>query len=119
VLTDLSVPSVRAAKRTFELLARLGVRPEHLELVVTEAIAGPLDVREVVRALGHPPLVVIPRDAEGAGRAMNSGAPIAGGAIVTAVDELAAKLTGTRVVQRQKGGALFRRIFAAKEAPAS
>jgi pilus assembly protein CpaE len=119
VLTDLSVPSVRAAKRTFELLGRLGVRPEQLELVVTEAIAGPLDVREVVRALGHPPLVVIPRDAEGASRAMNSGAPIAGGAIATAVDELAAKLTGTRVVQRQKGGALFRRIFAAKEAPAS
>lgn len=120
VLTDLSVPSVRAAKRAFELLGRLGVPAEHLGLVVTEAIAGPLDVRDVVRALGHAPLVVIPRDAEGASRAMNSGAPIAGGGIVGAIDELAAKLTGVRVAQRPKGGgALFRRIFAAKEAPAS
>jgi pilus assembly protein CpaE len=120
VLTDLAVPSVRAAKRTFELLGRLGVPMEHLELVVTEAIAGPLDVKDVVRALGRTPLVVIPRDAEGAGRAMNSGTPIAGGGIVSAIDELAAKLTGIRVAQRPKGGgALFRRIFAAKEAPAS
>jgi len=120
VMTDLSVPSVRAAKRTFELLARLGVPAEHLDLVVTEAIAGPLDVREVARALGHTPLVVVPRDAEGAGRAMNSGAPLASGPIVGAIDELAAKLTGVPVTQRPKGGgALFRRIFAAKEAPAS
>ena len=56
VLTDLSVPSVRAAKRTLELLDRLGVPKEHLELVITEAVAGPLDVKEVVRALGHAPL---------------------------------------------------------------
>jgi pilus assembly protein CpaE len=117
VLTDLSVPSVRAAKRTFELLGRLGVPAEHLELVVTEAVAGPLDLREVVRALGHPALVVIPRDADAASRALNSGAPIAGGPILAAVDELAAKLTGVRVAQRAKGGALLRRIFA-KEAPA-
>jgi hypothetical protein len=73
-----------------------------------------------VRALGHTPLVVIPRDAEAAARAMNNGMPLAGGGIVAALDELAGKLTGVRVVQRPKGGgALFRRIFAAKEAPAS
>ena len=120
IVTDRSVPSVRAAKRTFELLAKLGVSPERLELVVTEAIAGPLALPEVARALGRPPLVVIPRDAEGASRAMNSGTPIAGGGILAAVDELAAKITGARVASRPKGGgALFRRIFAAKEAPAS
>ena len=120
VLTDLSVPSVRAAKRALELLDRLGVPKEHLELVITEAIAGPLDVKEVVRALGHAPLAVIPRDAEGASKAMNSGAPIAGGGIIGAIDEIASKLTGIRIAQRAKGGgALFRRIFAAKEAPAS
>ena len=120
VLTDLSVPSVRAAKRALELLDRLGVPKEHLELVITEAIAGPLDVKEVVRALGHAPIAVIPRDAEGASRAMNSGTPLAGGGIIGAIDEIASKLTGIRVAQRSKGGgALFRRIFAAKEAPAS
>ena len=120
VLTDLSVPSVRAAKRTLELLGRLGMPKERLELIITEAIAGPLDVREVVRALGHTPLAVIPRDAEGASKAMNSGALLGGGGIVAAIDEIASKLTGIRVAQRPKGGgALFRRIFAAKEAPAS
>ena len=120
VLTDLSVPSVRAAKRMLELLDRLGVPKEHLELIITEAVAGPLEVKEVVRALGHAPLAVIPRDAEGASKAMNSGAPIAGGGIIGAIDEIASKLTGIRVAQRSKGGgALFRRIFAAKEAPAS
>lgn len=120
VLTDLSVPSVRAAKRMLELLDRLGVPKEHLELIITEAVAGPLEVKEVVRALGHAPLAVIPRDAEGASKAMNSGAPIVGGGIIGAIDEIASKLTGIRVAQRSKGGgALFRRIFAAKEAPAS
>ncbi len=120
VLTDLSVPSVRSAKRTLELLDRLGVPKEHLELVITEAIAGPLDVKDVVRALGHAPLAVIPRDAEGASKAMNSGAPLSGGSIIAAIDEIASKLTGIRVAQRTKGGgALLRRIFAAKEAPAS
>src|SRR6185436_6249553 len=114
VLTDLSVPAVRAAKRALELLDRLGVPKEHLELVITEGIAGPLDVKEVVRALGHAPLAVIPRDAEGASKAMNSGAPLAGGGIIGAIDEIASKLTGIRVAQRSKGGgALFRRIFAA------
>jgi hypothetical protein len=51
---------------------------------------------------------------------MNNGMPLAGGGIVAALDELVGKLTGVRVAQRPKGGgALFRRIFAAKEAPAS
>jgi pilus assembly protein CpaE len=120
IVTDRSVPSVRAAKRTFELLGKLGVSSERLELVVTEAIAGPLAMAEVTRALGRSPLVVVPRDAEGASKAMNSGAPIANGGILAAVDELAAKITGAPVASRSKGGgALFRRIFAAKEAPAS
>jgi pilus assembly protein CpaE len=117
VLTDRSVPSVRAAKRTIELLGRLGVPAERVELVVTEAVPGPLELREVSRALGRAALGILPQDAEAAGQAMNSGVPIAGGGIVAAIDGLAAKLTGVRVAPRAKGGALLRRFFA-KEAPA-
>lgn len=117
VLTDLSVPSVRAARRALDLLGRLGVPAERLEVVVTEAVPGPLDVREVVRALGHPPLAVLPRDPDAAGRAMNSGVPLAAGALQAAIDGLAGKLTGVRVAARPKGGTLLRRIFA-KEATA-
>src|SRR6185295_2796348 len=46
VLTDLSVPGVRGARRMVELLKRLGTPVERVEVVVSEAVRGPVELKE-------------------------------------------------------------------------
>ncbi len=105
VLTDLSVPGVRAARRVVELLVTLGVGGERLELVLTDAVAGPVSVADAVQAIGREPLITLPRDETAANQAMNNGAPLNGtrpAPLTAAVRRLAGQLTGT-------GGAAPRR----------
>jgi pilus assembly protein CpaE len=113
LLTDLSIPSVRAARRFLDLLERLNVGTSRVELVVTEILRGPVDLRDVTRSLGKEPIVTLPRDEAGASQAMNSGAPLNGGrpaGLATAVAALATKLAG---VQQQPAarGSFLRRMF--------
>jgi pilus assembly protein CpaE len=116
LVSDLSVPGVRSARRTVELLTRLGVPLEHVELLVTEAIAGPVSVQDAARAIGKQPFFVIPRDEGSAGEAMNHGAPLNGKPtkLALAMTELAAKVAGVAAV-KAKTGQLFRRLFARAE----
>lgn len=116
LVSDLSVPGVRSARRTVELLTRLGVPLEHVELLVTEAIAGPVSVQDAARAIGKQPFFVIPRDEGSAGEAMNHGAPLNGKPtkLALAMTELAAKVAGVAGV-KAKTGQLFRRLFARAE----
>lgn len=95
VLTDLSVPSVRAARRTFELLARLEGPGERAELLITEIVPGPLDVKKAVQVIGQEPFAIIPRD-ESAGSAMNDGVPLNGRPtrLALALDALARRVAG-------------------------
>ncbi len=76
VLTDLSVPGVRAAQRTVELFARLSVPSTRVELLVTDSAGGPVALKDAVRAIGKEPLLIIPRDESAAREAMNAGAPV-------------------------------------------
>jgi len=110
VLTDLSVPSVRAARRVFDLLARFEVPFEHVELVVTEIVSGPLELKKVAHVLGREPFAIIPRD-EAAGAAMNDGVPLNGrpARLTLAIEDLATRLVG-RPRERGRGG-LLQRIF--------
>lgn len=113
LLTDLSIPSVRAARRFLDLLERLNVGTARVELVVTEMVRGPVDLKDVTRSLGKEPLVTLPRDEVGASQAMNSGAPLNGGkpaGLAAAVAALAVKLAG---VQQQPAarGSFLRRMF--------
>jgi pilus assembly protein CpaE len=113
LLTDLSVPGVRAARRTIELLGRLDVPRERVELLVTHAIPGPVTMEDAVRSIGKQPLLIVPRDAAAAAGAMNAGAPLNGtraSSLSIAISELAARLTGA-AVRKAGGGRLFRRIF--------
>lgn len=117
LVTDLSIPSVRTARRFLDLLERLNVPSDRIEVVVTEITSGPVEVKDAVRSLGKQALVTIPRDEAAASKAMNSGTPLNGGrpaGLVLAVNELATKLAGIEHVSKARGGFL-RRIFA-KEA---
>jgi pilus assembly protein CpaE len=116
LLTDLSIPSVRSARRFVDLLERLNVGTDRLQLVITEVVRGPVELKDVTRSLAKEPIVTLPRDEAGAAQAMNSGSPLNGGkpgGLSAAVSVLANKLTGTQ--QPTQSRSIFRRIFA-KEA---
>jgi pilus assembly protein CpaE len=118
LLTDLSVPGVRSAQRIVELLRRLGTPPDRIDLLVTRAVPGPVEIKEAARAVGKEPFLVIPRDEEAAGKAMNTGVPLNGQrpeGLTIAVAALATRLSGIRPQAKARGAGLFRRIFS-KEA---
>jgi pilus assembly protein CpaE len=110
VLTDLSVPSARAARRTFELLGRMEIPLERVELLVTEIVAGPLDMRKAAQVIGKEAFAIIPRD-DAAGAAMNDGVPLNGrpARLTAAIEDLATKLAGLRRSSARSG--LLQRIF--------
>lgn len=116
LVSDLSVPGVRSARRTVELLTRLAVPLENVELLVTEAGAGPVSLQDAARAIGKQPFFVIPRDEGSAAEAMNHGAPLNGKPtkLALAMTELAAKVAGVSAA-KPKPGQLFRRLFARTE----
>lgn len=111
ILTDLSVPSVRAARRTFELLTRIESLAERAELLITESVPGPLDVKKAVQVIGRQPYAVIPRD-ESAGAAMNDGVPLNGRPtrLALAIDALAGRVAGHQAPPPQ-ARRLLSRIF--------
>jgi pilus assembly protein CpaE len=115
ILTDLSVPGVRAARRMIELLLRLNVSAQLIQPVFSHVIPGPVSPQDAVRAIGKEPLLVIPRDDAAASGAMNDGTPLNGkqSALSFAIAELAAKLAGVAPPPRPKG--LLQRVFS-KEA---
>jgi pilus assembly protein CpaE len=117
LLTDLSIPSVRAARRFVDLLDRLGVGTDRVDLLVMELTKGGVDLKDLTRSIGKEPLATLPRDDAAAAHAMNSGTPLNGGrpaGLSVAVAELAAKLSGSTQPAKARTS-LFRRIFA-KEA---
>ena len=115
ILTDLSVPGVRAARRMIELLLRLNVSAQLIQPVFSHLIPGPVSPQDAVRAIGKEPFLVIPRDDAAASGAMNDGTPLNGkqSALSYAIAELAAKLAGVAPPPKPKG--LLQRVFS-KEA---
>ena len=114
MLTDLSVPGVRAARRIVELLDRLSVPRERLDLIVTQAIPGPVSLQDAARAIGKEVFQVLPRDEQAASAAMNAGAPVAAGregGLAAAIAELADKVAGRGGAPKAKRGHLLQRIF--------
>jgi len=113
VVTDLSVPGIRSTRRLVDLFTRLGVPADHVELVVTEAIPGPVRVDEAAQAIGKQPFFVVPRDEASAGEAMNHGAPLNGKPtrLALAMTEFAARVAGVHAGPKTKSSQLFRRLF--------
>lgn len=114
LMTDLSVPGVRAAQRCLELFIRLGIPSPRVDLLLAETVPGPVTLKDAVRAIGKEPLLTIPRDEAAARNAMNAGAPLNGSkpsGLAVSISELAGKLTGGAAEPRAKRGHLLRRIF--------
>jgi pilus assembly protein CpaE len=106
LLTDLSVPAVRSARRTLDVLARLKTPVQQTDLLVTQMTPGAVGMSDAVRALGKEPLLTIPRDETTAVNAVNTGAPLNGSrpsALSAAIDELATKLTGVQPAEPKRG----------------
>jgi len=111
VVTDLSVPSVRAAHRVFELLGRLEISLDSVEYLITQLMPGPVDLKKVAQVMGKEPFATLPRD-DAAAAAMNDGVPLNGrpARLTLAIDELARRLAGLDRTSRGRGG-LFQRMF--------
>jgi len=113
LVTDLTVPGVRAARRTMDLLGKLEIPMQAVQLVVTQATPGALDLADAARTIGKDPYLVVPNDQAAANQAMNTGAPLNGKqtALSEAIAELAGKITGGDAAKARRRGGLFRRIF--------
>jgi pilus assembly protein CpaE len=111
ILTDLSVPSVRAARRVFELLTRLDRAVDNAELLVTEIVPGPIDLKKAIQVIGKEPFAIIPRD-DSAGSAMNDGVPLNGRPtrLALALDALACRIANIDPAAKSTRG-LLGRIF--------
>jgi len=111
VLTDLSVPGVRAARRLMELIVRLGPGLERIHPVFSHVIPGPVSAQDASRALGKEPILIMPRDDATACGAMNDGTPLNGkqSALSHAIAQLASKLAGVAPPPRAKG--ILQRVF--------
>ena len=112
VITDLTIPSVRAARRFVDLIERLSIPTDRVQLIITELIRGPVELKDVTRSLAKEPIITLPRDDASASQAMNSGSPLNSGkpgGLPAAITALAAKLTGVQQPSQARG--LFRRIF--------
>src|SRR5579862_684986 len=114
LVTDLTVPGVRAARRLMELWHRISVPSDRIALLFTEVVRGPVSQQDAVRALGRDPILVIPRDDAAASDAMNAGVPLNGkqSPLNVAMAELTNKLTGLGAAPKAKRGHLFQRMFA-------
>lgn len=113
LLTDRSVPGIRSAQRTVQLLERLDVQLSQMRLLFTDAHPGPIGVEDAERTIGLRPYCTLPRDDAAASAAMNSGNPLngaRGAGLATAVATLAGKLAGSEGGERRRGG-LLRRFF--------
>lgn len=113
LITDLTVPGVRAARRVMDLLTKLEIPMQTVQLVVTQATPGAIDLSDAARTIGKDPYLVVPNDQAAANQAMNAGAPLNGkqSALSEAIAQLAGKLAGSAQAPAKRRGGLFRRIF--------
>lgn len=112
VLTDLSIPGIRAGQRTVDLLTRVDIPPDRVELLLTVPTKSEVKIEDAMRAIGRTPFAMMPRDDTSAMTAMNAGAPLNGtrdSVLSQAVLDLASKLTGAG--PKQQSGPLFRRLL--------
>jgi pilus assembly protein CpaE len=112
LLTDLSIPGIRAGQRTVDLLTRVDIPADRVELLLTTPAKSEVKIEDATRAIGRTPFIMIPRDDQSATEAMNAGAPLNGtrdSVLSQVVLELASKLTGAG--PQKHSGPLLRRLL--------
>jgi len=114
LLTDLTVPGVRAALRATDTLQKLEIPLQAVQLVVTQSVPGAVDLSDAVRTIGKELYAVLPSDPGAAGQSMNAGTPLAGqaGPLADAIGTITAKITGDSAAPLPRRTGLLRRIFA-------
>jgi pilus assembly protein CpaE len=113
VLSDLSVPGLRSARRLLDLFARLNLPLERGEVLITRAVPGPVSLEDAARALGRKPAMILPRDESAASTAMNAGTPLNGrpGALGEAIGGLVSLVAGTDQISPTGARRIFHRIL--------
>jgi pilus assembly protein CpaE len=114
LLTDLSVPGVRAARRLVDLFGRLNIPIDRVEWLVTMATQGPVSLPDAVRTIGKSPFLTIPSDPALANELMNAGTPLngtRGSALAVSIEALAGKLIGGEAAGKPARRGLFQRIL--------
>lgn len=111
VLTDLSIPGLRAGRRSLELLGRLQIDVDRVDVLLTELGKSGISVDDATSALGKRPMMLLPRDVAAACEAMNAGTPLNArdSALSAAIGDIVKKLTGQE--QQAAGAPLLRRLF--------
>ena len=111
LLTDLSIPGLRAGQRSIDLLGRLNIDLERVHVLLTELGKSGISVEDATSALGKKPMMMIPRDLAAACEAMNAGTPLNGrdSSLGAAVTTLVQRLTGRQ--EKAAGRPLLRRLF--------
>jgi pilus assembly protein CpaE len=113
LLSDLSLPGVRAALRAMDALQRLEIPPDTVRLLLTRAVPGGVDLAEAVQTLGREPFLVIPNDQAATAAAMNAGTPLNGkpSALTDTIGTLASRIAGGSSEPPRRRGGFIRRIF--------
>jgi len=112
LLTDLSIPGIRAGQRIMDLLTRVDIPTDRVDVLLTVPGKSEVKVEDATRAIGKPPFVTMPRDELTATEAMNAGTPLNGtrdSVLSQSIVDLASKLTGTG--PKQQSGPLLRRLL--------
>jgi len=112
LLSDRSVPGIRATQRTVQLLERLDVQLSQMRLVFTDAHPGPVSVEDAERTIGLRTYLTLPKDDVAAANAMNTGKALetGRGGLSTVISDLADNLSGSESTGRKRGG-MLRRFF--------
>jgi len=111
LLTDLSIPGLRAGQRSLSLFSKLGIDTDRVQLLLVEPAKSGISMEEATAAVGKAPLMTIPRDIQGACTAMNNGTPLNGrdGGLGAAIATLADNITGGR--GKAASAPLLKRLF--------
>lgn len=112
VLTDLTIPGIRSGQRAVDLLTRLDINPEKVQVILTELTRSEIKVDEAAKAIGRVPILTLPRDVVAATEAMNAGTPLdlnRDTPLSHAINELVTKVTGTG--PKTEASPLLRRLF--------
>jgi len=112
LLTDLSIPGIRAGQRVVDLLMRVDISSERVDVLLTVPAKSEVKVEDATRAIGKAPFATIPRDDLAATEAMNAGTPLNGtrdSVLSQSIVDLASKLTGAG--PKQQSGPLLRRLL--------
>ncbi len=121
IVCQLVVPSIRNARRYYDVLARAGIPEDRIEVLVNRVDSGGrrITTRDLEETIKKPVFATIPNDYEFVARSLDYGRPVAAlehnNPVRAAIRKIARKIIaepGSEALRKDTGGGLFRRLFA-------